>query len=70
MIINSENLNTLSDTANLGLVISLLRYSKKGYEMNKESFNINKDNNEKIYKILSEILKELKEINSKMKGVE
>lgn len=31
MIINSENLNTLSDTANLGLIISLLRYSKKGY---------------------------------------
>ena len=29
MIINSENLNTLSDTANLALVISLLRYSKK-----------------------------------------
>ena len=38
--------------------------------MNKESFNINKDNNEKIYKMLSKILKELKEINSKMKGVE
>ena len=70
MIINSENLNTLSDTANLGFVISLLRYSKKSYEINKESFNINKDNNEKICKILSEILKELKEINSKMKGVE
>lgn len=70
MIINSENLNTLSDAANLGLVISLLRYSRKSYEINKESFNINKDNNEKIYKILSEILKELKEINSKMKGVE
>ena len=70
MIINSENLNVLSDTANLGLIISLLRYSKKGYEMNKESFNRDKDNNEKICKILSEILKELKEVNSKMKGVE
>ena len=70
MIINSENLNTLSDAANLGFVISLLGYSKKSYEINRESFNINKDNNEKICKILSEILKELKEINSKMKGVE
>ena len=75
MIINSENLNTLSDAVNLGFVISLLGYSRKSYEINKESLNINKnilekDNSDKIYEILSEILKELKEINSKMKGVE
>lgn len=75
MIINSENLNTLSDTANLGLVISLLGYSRKSYEINKESLNINKnilekDNSDKIYEILNEILKELKDINNQMKGVE
>ena len=75
MIINSENLNTLSDAVNLGFVISLLGYSRKSYEINKESLNINKnilekDNSDKIYEILSEILKELKEINGKMKGVE
>lgn len=75
MIINSENLNTLSDAANLGFVISLLGYSRKSYEINKESLNINKnilekDNSDKIYEILNEILKELKDINNKMKGVE
>ena len=60
MIINSENLNTLSDAANLGFVISLLGYSKKSYEINKESFNINKD-----MKILMNILNNIKIIMKK-----
>lgn len=65
MIISSENLNTISDAANLGFVISLLNYSKKSYDINKSILNNNY--NEEIYKILKEILSELKEINSKIK---
>lgn len=74
MIINSENLNTIADVTNLGLVISLLGYNVKNYEMNKDMLKINKEklgnkNIDDIYNILSQILEELKDINSKMKGV-
>lgn len=74
MIINSENLNTIADVTNLGLVISLLGYNVKNYEMNKDILKINKEklgnkNIDDIYNVLSQILEELKDINSKMKEV-
>lgn len=74
MIINSENLNTIADVTNLGLVISLLGYNVKNYEMNKDMLKINKEklgnkNIDDIYNVLSQILEELKDINSKMKEV-
>lgn len=75
MIINSENLNTIADVTNLGLVISLLGYNVKNYEMNKDMLKINKEkldnkNIDDIYNVLSQILEELKDINSKIKEVE
>ena len=74
MIINSENLNTIADVTNLGLVISLLGYNVKNYEMNKDILKINKEklgnkNIDDIYNVLSQILEELKDINSRMKEV-
>lgn len=74
MIVNSENLNTIADVANLGLVISLLGYNVKNYEMNKDILKVNKEklgnkNIDDIYNVLSQILEELKDINSKMKEV-
>lgn len=74
MVINSENLNTIADVTNLGLVISLLGYNVKNYEMNKDMLKINKEklgnkNIDDIYNVLSQILEELKDINSKMREV-
>lgn len=74
MIVNSENLNTIADVTNLGLVISLLGYNVKNYEMNKDMLKINKEklgnkNIDDIYNVLSQILEELKDINSKMREV-
>lgn len=74
MIINSENLNTIADVTNLGLVISLLGYNVKNYEMNKDILKVNKEklgnkNIDDIYNALSQILEELKDINSKIKEV-
>lgn len=74
MIVNFENLNTIADVTNLGLVISLLGYNVKNYEMNKDILKVNKEklgnkNIDDIYNVLSQILEELKDINSKIKEV-
>lgn len=74
MIVNFENLNTIADVTNLGLVISLLGHNVKNYEMNKDILKVNKEklgnkNIDDIYNVLSQILEELKDINSKIKEV-
>jgi cell division protein FtsL len=71
MIINSENLNTVANVTNLGLVTAILNYNEKNYEINKEILSINqkilknnKDDN--IYEMLNHIINLLESINNKI----
>jgi hypothetical protein len=68
MVIDSANLNTLADIANVGINGTILNYSEKSYKINKEVLDINRillnqsDNKEIIEKMnrIIELLEEIK----------